>query len=150
MRVSEVLKRKGFNVVMVRPSDTIGTLSRLLREKRVGAAIVSNDGVTIDGFISERDVTYSLSVHMAELCDMPVAKIMTSRVITCSSDDDVAKVASSMQAHHIRHIPVVDDNRVCGMVSIRDVLNVRVDQLQHEAAMLRTLAGGSKAETQDR
>ncbi len=150
MQVAEILKRKGFNVVMAKPSDTIATLARMLREKRVGAAVVSNDGVSIDGFISERDVTYSLSIHHAELCDMPIAKIMTSKVITCSPGDDVAKVASSMQAHHIRHIPVVEDNRICGMVSIRDVLNVRVDQLQQEAAMLRTLARGPKVEAQDR
>jgi CBS domain-containing protein len=150
MKVSEILKRKGFNVVMVKPSDTIAKLSLLLREKRVGAAVVSNDGVSIDGFISERDITYSLSVHKAQLCDLPVGEIMISRVITCSPDDDVAKVASSMQAHHIRHIPVVEDERICGMVSIRDVLNIRVDQLQQEAAMLRTLAGGPKVEAQDR
>ncbi len=150
MKVSEILKRKGFNVVTAKTSDSIATVSRMLREKRVGAAVVSNDGVTIDGFISERDVTYSLGLHKAELCDMPVEKIMTTRVITCSPDDEVARVASSMQAHHIRHMPVVDANRICGMVSIRDVLNLRVDQLQQEAAMLRTLAAGPRTETQDR
>jgi len=150
MKVSDILKRKGFNVVIAKPSDSVGTLSKLLREKRVGAAIVSSDGVAIDGFISERDVTYRLGVHEAELCDMPVANIMTVSVITCSPDDDVARVASSMQAHHIRHIPVVDAKWVCGMVSIRDVLNFRVEELQQEAAMLRTLARGATFETQDR
>ena len=150
MKVSEILKRKGSEVVSTKPSDSITALSRLLRERRIGAVVVSNDGVTIDGFVSERDVAYSLCIHKADLFSMPVSEIMTRVVITCSPDDDVAKVASVMQAHRIRHIPVVDGNRACGMVSIRDLLNVRVDELQKEAAMLRTLANGSQAEIQDR
>ena len=150
MKVSEILKRKGSEVVTTKPSDSVTALSRLLRERRIGAVVVSNDGVTIDGFVSERDVAYSLCIHKADLFSMPVSEIMTRVVITCSPDDDVAKVASVMQAHRIRHIPVVDGNRACGMVSIRDLLNVRVDELQKEAAMLRTLANGSQAEIQDR
>jgi len=150
MNVSEILKRKGSVVVTTKPSGTVAALSRLLRDQRIGAVVVSDDGVTIDGFVSERDVAYSLCIHKADLFSMPVSEIMTRVVITCSPDDDVAKVASVMQAHRIRHIPVVDGNRACGMVSIRDLLNVRVDELQKEAAMLRTLANGSQAEIQDR
>ena len=150
MKVSEILKRKGSVVVTTKPSDSVAALSALLRERRIGAVVVSADGVTIDGFVSERDVAYSLCIHKADLFSMPVSEIMTRVVITCSPDDDVAKVASVMQAHRIRHIPVVDGNRACGMVSIRDLLNVRVDELQKEAAMLRTLANGSQAEIQDR
>jgi CBS domain-containing protein len=150
MNVSEILKRKGSVVVTAKPSDSVAALSGLLREHRIGAVVVSKDGVTIDGFISERDVAYSLCIHKADLFSMPLSQIMTKDVITCSPDDDVAKVASTMHAHHIRHIPVVEGNRACGMVSIRDLLNIRVDELQKEAAMLRTLANGSKTELQDR
>ena len=133
-----------------KPSDSVASLSKLLREHRIGAVVVSDDGVTIDGFVSERDVAYSLCVHKADLSGLPVSEIMTRDVITCSPGDDVAKVASAMQAHRIRHIPVVDGSRACGMVSIRDLLNVRVDELQKEAALLRTLANGSQVEIQDR
>ena len=150
MKVSEILKQKGSEVVTTKPSDSVSALSRLLRERRIGAVVVSNDGVTIDGFVSERDVAYSLCIHQADLFSMPVSEIMTRDVITCSPDDDVAKVASAMQAHRIRHMPVVEGNRACGMVSIRDLLNVRVDELQKEAAMLRTLANGPQTEVQDR
>lgn len=150
MNVLEILKRKGSLVVTIRPSDSVEALSRLLRDRRIGAVVVSEDGITIDGVVSERDVAYSLCIHKAELSSLPVSEIMTRNVITCSPDDDVAKVASAMHGHRIRHIPVVDGNRACGMVSIRDLLNVRVDELQEEAAMLRTLANGSQEEVQDR
>ncbi len=150
MNVSDILKRKGSVVVTTKPSDSVASLSKLLRDQRIGAVVVSDDGVTIDGFVSERDVAYSLCIHKADLFSMPVSEIMTRDVITCSPDDDVAKVASAMHGHRIRHIPVVEGNRACGMVSIRDLLNVRVDELQKEAAMLRTLANGSQAEIQDR
>jgi CBS domain-containing protein len=150
MKVSEIMKRKGAVVVTIKPTDNVAALSKLLRERRIGAVVVSGDGVTIDGFISERDIAYSLCTHTSDLSGLPVSEIMTKDVITCSPDDDVAKVASAMHAHHIRHIPVVDGNRACGMVSIRDLLNVRVDELQREAAMLRTLASGSSTEVQDR
>jgi CBS domain-containing protein len=150
MNVLEILKRKGSLVVTIRPSDSVEALSRLLRERRIGAVVVSDDGITIDGVVSERDVAYSLCIHKTELSSLPVSEIMTRNVITCSPDDDVAKDASAMHGHRIRHIPVVDGNRACGMVSIRDLLNVRVDQLQEEAAMLRTLANGSQEEIQDR
>ena len=150
MNVLEILKRKGSLVVTIRPSDSVEALSRLLRDRRIGAVVVSDDGITIDGVVSERDVAYSLCIHKAELSGLPVSEIMTRSVITCSPDDDVAKVASAMYGHRIRRIPVVDGNRACGMVSIRDLLNVRVDELQEEAAMLRTLANGSQEEVQDR
>jgi CBS domain-containing protein len=150
MNVSDILNRKGSLVVTIRPSDSVAALSSVLRERGIGAVVVSDDGVAIDGFVSERDVAYSLCIHEADLSSMPVSEIMTRVVITCSPDDDVAKVASAMHAHRIRHIPVVEGNRACGMVSIRDLLNVRVDELQKEAAMLRTFANGSRAEIQDR
>lgn len=150
MNVLEILKRKGSLVVTIRPSDSVEALSRLLRDRRIGAVVVSDDGITIDGVVSERDVAYGLCIHKAELSILPVSEIMTRNVITCSPGDDVAKVASAMHGHRIRHIPVVDGNRACGMVSIRDLLNVRVDELQEEAAMLRTLANGSQEEVQDR
>ena len=150
MNVSEILKRKGSVVVTTKPSASVAALSKLLRERRIGAVVVSDDGVTIDGCVSERDVAYSLCIHKADLSSMPVSEIMTKDVITCSPDDDVAKVASAMHAHRIRHIPVVEGNRACGMVSIRDLLNVRVDELQKEAALLRTIANGSQAKIQDR
>lgn len=140
MKVSDILARKGASVVTIRPTDTIVTLSQLLKEKRIGAVVVSSDGNAIDGFVSERDLAYGLAAHKGDLHTMPVSAIMTKSVITCAPDDNVVKVASTMQLRNVRHVPVVDGNRAVGMISIRDVLNLRVDELQRETAMLRSSA----------
>jgi CBS domain-containing protein len=146
----DILALKGSVVITIKPSESVGALSKLLRDKRIGAAIVSNDGQTIDGVISERDVAYGLSVHRADLHTLLVSALMTKAVITCSPDDDVGKVASTMLSRNIRHIPVDDGHRLVGMVSIRDVLNVRLDELQRETAQLRSLASQTDREPQDR
>jgi CBS domain-containing protein len=150
VKVADILAFKGPVVITIKPSESVGALSRLLRDKRIGAAIVSDDGQTIDGVISERDVAYGLSIHRADLHTLLVSALMTKAVITCSPDDDVAKVASTMLSRNIRHIPVHDGNGLVGMVSIRDVLNVRLDELQRETAQLRSLASQTNREPQDR
>lgn len=150
MKVADILAFKGSVVITIKPSESVEALSRLLREKRIGAAIVSNDGRTIDGVISERDVAYGLSIHKGDLRTLLVSALMTKTVITCSPRDDVAKVASRMLSRNIRHIPVHDGNGLVGMVSIRDVLNVRLDELQRETALLRSLANQADREPQDR
>jgi CBS domain-containing protein len=150
MKVVDILASKGSMVITIKPSESVGALSKLLREKRIGAAIVSNDGHTINGVISERDVAYGLSMHKADLHTLLVSALMTKTVITCSPGDEVARVASTMLSRNIRHIPVHDGNRLVGMVSIRDVLNVRLDELQRETAQLRSLASQADREPQDR
>jgi CBS domain-containing protein len=150
MKVVDILASKGSVVITIKPSESVAALSRLLRERRIGAAIVSNDGRTIDGVISERDVAFGLSVHKADLHTLLVSALMTKAVITCSPDDDVAKVASTMLSRNIRHVPVHDGKGLVGMVSIRDVLKVRLDELQRETAQLRSLANQTIREPQDR
>jgi CBS domain-containing protein len=150
MKVADILAFNGSVVITIKPSETVGALSKLLRERRIGAAIVSDDGQTIDGVISERDVAYGLSIHKAAMPTLPVSALMTRTVIACSPEDDVAKVASTMLSRNIRHIPVHDGNGLVGMVSIRDVLNVRVDELQRETAQLRSLAIQTSPEPEDR
>ncbi len=150
MKVADILAFKGSVVITIKPSESVGALSKLLRDKRIGAAIVSSDGQTIDGVISERDVAYGLSTHKADLHTLLVSALMTKAVITCSPGDDVAKVASTMLSRNIRHLPVDDGKGLVGMVSIRDVLNVRLDELQREAAQLRSLARLTDQEPQDR
>jgi CBS domain-containing protein len=148
--VADILTAKGSTVFTIKPSESVGDLSKLLREKRIGAAVVSNDGRSIDGVISERDIAYGLSVHKADLPALRVSALMTRAVVTCSPGDDAAKVASMMLSRNIRHIPVYDGNGVIGMVSIRDVLKVRLDELQRETAQLRSLASQTGREPEDR
>jgi CBS domain-containing protein len=150
VKVADILAFKGSVVITIKPTEGSGALSKLLRDKRIGAAIVSNDGQTIDGVISERDVAYGLSVHKANLHTLLVSALMAKTVITCSPNDDVAKVASTMLSRNIRHLPVDDGRGLVGMVSIRDVLNVRLDELQRETAQLRSLARHTDCEPEDR
>ena len=150
VKVADILAVKGSRVTTVQASDTSATLSQRLREKRIGAAVVSSDGQTIEGMISERDVAYAVVAHKDKLHALPVSALMTKTVITCSPGDEVARVASTMLSRNIRHIPVHDGNGLLGMVSIRDVLNVRLDELQRETAQLRSLANQTDREPQDR
>lgn len=150
MYVRDVLVIKAKPVVAIRPTDTINALCKLLREKKVGASIVSSDGNKIEGVISERDVAYGLAVHGAALDTMLVSTLMTKTVITCTPDERVATVASTMLSRNIRHIPVEVDGRAVGMVSIRDVLNMRVVDLQQTAAQLRSFVAEVDRPMQDR
>jgi CBS domain-containing protein len=150
VNVAEILALKGSAVITIKPSETIGTLSRLLREKRIGAAIVSSDGQTIEGVISERDLAYGLAIHKADLHTLFVSALMTKTVITCCPNDDIALVASTMLSRNIRHLPVEEEKRAVGMVSIRDVLNLRLAELQQETAQLRTFVNEIGSTPQDR
>ena len=150
MQVKDILSIKGSAVVCIGPNDTIGALCRLLREKQIGASIVSGDGRTIEGVISERDVAYGLGVHGTKLDTMPVSALMTKTVIKCAPADQIALVASMMQSRRIRHIPVEDNGYAVGMISIRDVLNFRIEDLQQETALLSSLVVDAARPEQDR
>lgn len=150
MQVANILAVKGSTIVTIGPSETIGALSERLREKRIGAAVVSENGRTVDGVISERDIAYAVAVHKGRLHDLPVSELMTKVVVTCSPQDTAADVASTMLARNIRHVPVEDEGRLVGMISIRDVLNLRLDELQQQTNMLRAFASDTSREPQDR
>lgn len=150
MQVADILQAKGYAVIAIKPTDTVAALSELLRTNRVGAAVVSTDGQLIEGVITERDVVYAVSVHGAALPAMQVSSLMTRNVITCTPRDSIAHVAATMLARKFRHLPVVEGGRVVGMVSIRDVLNQRVDELQQQTAHLRAFATTDVVMQQDR
>jgi CBS domain-containing protein len=150
MKVADALALKGAALVTIKPSATIAVLSQLLHEKRIGAAVVSNDGQTVEGVISERDIAYALAKHKDELHALPVSTLMTRTVFACSPTDDIAHVASTMLSRRIRHLPVVDGGRLVGMMSIRDVLNSRLDELQQQTANLRAFVNEGDRAPQDR
>ena len=150
MKVGDILAVKGAVAITIKPTETVGALSQLLREKRIGAAIVSENGQTIDGVITERDIAYGLTIHKSGLYALPIADLMTKTVITCTASDTVGLVASTMLSRNFRHIPVVKDKNIVGMVSIRDLLNFRVNELQQETAMLHTLVNSVETVPQDR
>lgn len=150
MKVSDILAAKNAKPFSLPPDQTVQALCAFLKEKRVGAAVVSGDGKVIDGIITERDIAFALASHGAALATLPVSSLMTKDVITCGPDDDPGRVASTMLSRSIRHIPVSDNGRFVGMVSIRDVLKERVAELQEQTAQLRGLAMNRQTVPQDR
>ena len=140
MKVADILKGKGSGVLTVTPSDTIGALAQRLRLAGVGAMVVSRGGDSLDGIISERDITYALPARGSSLHEVRVSELMTKTVITCSPEDGVAEVAKIMITRRIRHLPVKDDSRLVGLISIGDVLKARLSEVELEANVLRDIA----------
>ena len=140
MTVADILRAKGSNVITVSPTATILTLVHLLKLKRIGALIVSRDGKTIDGIVSERDVAWGLAEHGADLLNLQVADLMTKSVLTCSPDDTTASIARIMTERRLRHLPVETRGELVGVISIGDVVKHRLDEMQVEADILRDYA----------
>lgn len=138
MKISDVLRHKGSEVITIKPGETVSTLLALLAEHRIGAVVVSTDGTTVDGIVSERDVVLHLHSTGTSVLDGPVSQIMTSDVTTGSADDDVADLAGTMTEERVRHVPVVDaDGRLTAIVSIGDIVKHRLSELQSERDQLR-------------
>ncbi|MGQ4601208.1 CBS domain-containing protein [Nocardia sp. R6R-6] len=132
MQISEILRRKGSDVATVAPDMTVRMLLAVLAERNIGAVVVSPDGNAIAGIVSERDVVRSLHAHGADLLDTPVSQIMTSDVHTCALDDRVDGLRRIMTEHRIRHLPVVHEGRLVGIVSIGDVVKSAISELATE------------------
>lgn len=138
MKISDVLRHKGSEVITIKPGETVSTLLALLAEHRIGAVVVSTDGATVDGIVSERDVVLHLHSTGTSVLDGPVSQIMTSDVTTGSADDDVADLAGTMTEERVRHVPIVDaDGRLSAIVSIGDIVKHRLSELQSERDQLR-------------
>ena len=136
MKISDVIKAKASqDVVTIRPEASVGDLLALLSEHNVGALVVSNDGTTLQGIVSERDVVRHLHRDPAVL-NSSVAQIMTSNVHTCSAGDPVDDLMQTMTEHRIRHEPVVADGFVTAIISIGDVVKSRIGELEFERDQL--------------
>jgi CBS domain-containing protein len=142
MKVKAMLSAKESNVVTARPDATVATAINLLKEKRIGALVVSDDGAGIQGILSERDVVRALVDHGADLLNMPVSELMTRAVKTCTLDANIHDVMSEMTHSRIRHLPVLDDGKLCGVISIGDVVKNRLEELEAETTILREYIGG--------
>jgi CBS domain-containing protein len=136
MNVAGILDSKGAEVATVPPDATVANAIAELGRLRIGALVVSADGSAIDGIVSERDVVRSLSVRGEAVLAAEVSSIMSSSVRTCRLEDDVEVLMATMTEHRIRHVPVVEDGVLCGIVSIGDVVKNRIDQLERDRAEL--------------
>jgi CBS domain-containing protein len=141
MHVAEILKAKGNKVVTIRPDLSIEHLAQRLKLEGIGAAIVSQDGASIDGIISERDIVRALAEYgAAGLTDKTAADLMTKAVVTCAPEDTISHVSKVMTKRRIRHLPVVEHQNLIGIVSIGDVVHYRLDELELETNVLRDYA----------
>ena len=136
MQVAELLRGKGSDVATVTPTDSVGQVVDSLGSHNIGAVVVSVDGSTIDGIVSERDVVRALGVATDALLERPVTEIMTADVHTCSITDSVEHLMSLMTEKRIRHLPVEVDGVLSGIVSIGDVVKCRLLELESEARAL--------------
>jgi len=127
------LKVKGTAVATIAPEASLADATASLRDHGVGALVVSRDGSTIDGIISERDVVRALAAHGASTLGHVVSSAMSATVSTCRGDDTIDQMMAMMSERRIRHLPVVDDDdKLAGIISIGDVVKARVGQLEHE------------------
>ena len=137
MKVASILKAKGAHVVTVRPNETIQHAAAKLRLEGVGALIVSHDGVTLDGIITERDITKGFADHGADLASKHVRDLMEAGVLTCKPEDGIADVARLMTNRRLRHLPVRDGSNLAGIVSVGDILKYRLDEVELEARVMQ-------------
>lgn len=143
MRIAEVIRRKGADVVTVAPEATVAELVALLAEHKIGALVVSADGGrTVEGIASERDVVRRLRTDGADVLQRTVREIMTAEVETCVPEDELESLARRMTDLRVRHLPVVVDGRLHAIVSIGDVVKNRLDELQDERDQLVTYVQG--------
>lgn len=139
MRVSEILRRKGTDVVTVDPDATVGDLVTLLHQHHIGAVVVLDDERRLIGIVGERDIVRGLAEQGSSVLQRPVRELMTVDVETCSPEDDVPVLAERMTQLRIRHLPVtsdVEDAGVLAIVSIGDIVKSRLEELEHERSQL--------------
>jgi CBS domain-containing protein len=138
MKISDVLRSKGGGVVTIQPDDTVDHLLALLDEHHIGAIVVSTDGTSVEGIVSERDIVRHLHGTGTSVLQGPVSAIMTSEVTTGSASDNIADLAGTMTEMRVRHVPIVDeDGNLTAIVSIGDIVKHRLSELQSERDALR-------------
>ncbi len=138
MNVEAILRAKGSNVATIRPDATVAAAVRELKTRGIGALLVSEDGRRVAGILSERDIVHALAEQGAALLAMPVDQLMTRKVVTCVPEDTVSDLMARMTQHRFRHLPVVKDGILIGIVSIGDLVKNRIEEVEFEADSLRS------------
>jgi CBS domain-containing protein len=144
MLISDVLRAKGTQVITVTPDTTVRQLVAVLAEHRIGAVVVSHDGVAVDGIASERDVVQELARRGAAVMSAPVTAIYTAQVHTVTPQSPIEEVMRMMTERRVRHAPVMADGGLQGIVSIGDVVKIRLDELQAERTALTDYITGTR------
>ena len=129
MHVKNILSAKGSNVVSIEPTATLETAARTLAEHKIGALLVLGPDRRVIGILSERDIVRVLA--------QPLSQVMTRKVVTCSPAETIGVIMERMTAGKFRHVPVIEQDQVVGVVSIGDVVKYRLQEMEHESAALR-------------
>jgi CBS domain-containing protein len=139
MSIAEVLHRKGRNVSTIRTIDAVETALRKLDEERIGALVVLDRWGKLAGMFAERDVIHALAQHGAEALSYEVHELMTPDVTTCTPEDRIDAVMQVMTVHRVRHLPVMEQGQLVGLVSMGDLVKQRLGEKEQEAAVLRDI-----------
>jgi CBS domain-containing protein len=136
MTVRSILDSKGHEVLSVEPEAKLAAAVKILGEKKIGAVMVMSQG-RIEGILSERDIVRVLAERGAGVLEEPVSAVMTSKVVSCRQSDTVAGIMEMMTSGKFRHLPVIEDGRVVGLISIGDIVKRRVQEYETEQEALR-------------
>lgn len=136
MTVRSILNTKGHHIVSVEPDAKLAAAIRLLAEKKIGAVLVMNQS-RLEGILSERDIVRVLGERGAGALEAPVSEVMTRKVVTCKEADTVAELMETMTTGKFRHLPVIDNGKVIGLISIGDIVKRRVQEYEAEQEALR-------------
>jgi CBS domain-containing protein len=137
MTVRAILSRKGSDVATIAPTVSLSEAVRLLAQRRIGAVVVTGPDSRVAGILSERDIVRSLSERGPAALDDNVAAVMTRKVMTCTEAETVAAIMERMTAGKFRHLPVVEQGRLAGIISIGDVVKWRLEEIEGETNALR-------------
>ena len=143
MHVAQILRTKGGTVTTVLPETTIAEAISTLAKRRIGAVLVTSEGGRVAGILSERDIVRGLAEHGGALLSMQTASLMTRAVVTCAPDNTIDEIMEEMTRRRFRHLPVLDGERLVGIISIGDVVKNRVEELAAEGDMLRSYIAGA-------
>lgn len=143
MQVSAILADKGHNVATATPDASMMAIIEDLSDKNIGAIVITNAQGGVAGIISERDVVRAMAQNGASVVDQPVSNFMTQSVVTCAEHESSHDLMSKMTSGRFRHLPVVSDTRLVGIISIGDVVKARIEDVQREAEALRDYIASS-------
>ena len=137
MTVKAILAVKGTEVLTIEPTTNLAAAAKLLAERKIGALVVTGPDQRVVGIVSERDIVQELAAHGPAALNLALTEVMTRKVMTCSASDTISSVMERMTAGKFRHLPVLEQGRLAGLVSIGDVVKYRLHEMEHEQSALR-------------
>ncbi len=143
MYVTQMFKqKKAHRIVTIRPETIVPEAATILKEEHIGALMVTGNDGALTGIISERDIVRAIPEYGADVLSLSVAHLMTRSVVTCGPDARVHEIMRKMTERHFRHLPVLENGKLIGMISIGDVVKSRLDELETEGAHMRNFIAG--------